>query len=129
MRRRARTDSNHHGVIEALRAAGWTVHDTSRLGDGFCDLVAARHGRIELIEVKDGSKPLSRQQATPAEQRLSLLLPLHSLLAGHICVTLRADDAARFLSGLRRRGTWADAEAVAVYGPAPEPIQIGRAHV
>ena len=71
MRRRARTDSNHHGVIEALRAAGWTVHDTSRLGDGFCDLVAARHGRIELIEVKDGSKPLSRQQATPAEQRFS----------------------------------------------------------
>ena len=62
MRRAARVDSNHAQIMRALRRAGWAVHDTSRLGGGFPDLVAGRDGRVVLIEVKDGAKRL-----TPAE--------------------------------------------------------------
>lgn len=67
MRRRARTDANHASVVQALRSAGWTVVDTSRLGGGFPDLLAAKHGRIELIEVKDGRKRPSERALTMAE--------------------------------------------------------------
>ena len=42
-------------------------------------------------------------------------------------VTLGSEDAARFLSGLRRRGGWRDAEHVAVFGEAPRAL-LGTAH-
>lgn len=71
MRRRARTDANHADVRDALRVAGWTVIDTSRAGDGFPDLVALKHGRIEFVEVKDGSKPPSERRLTAAEAQLA----------------------------------------------------------
>lgn len=53
--------------------------------------------------------------------RLACLLPVQALLAGHADISLDADDAARFLSGMRRRGTWPDLAHVAVYGPPPTP--------
>ncbi len=62
------------------------------------------------------------------DERLSQLLPAESLVAGHARVMLGTEDAARFLSGLRRRGHWADADAVAVFGQEP-PAFLGTAHV
>lgn len=67
---RKRTDANHRIVTEALRAFGWHVEDTSRLGGGFPDLVCGKNGRIVLVEVKDGAKPLSKQALTPDEARV-----------------------------------------------------------
>ncbi|MBI5277986.1 MAG: tRNA pseudouridine(55) synthase TruB [Burkholderiales bacterium] len=58
--------------------------------------------------------------------RLAALLPVEALLQGHARVTLPADDAGRFLSGLRRRGNWPDAPQVAVFGP---DTILGTAHV
>ena len=43
-------------------------------------------------------------------------------------VTLDADNAGRFLSGLRRRGPWPNAAQVAVYGDRPAAL-LGTAHV
>ena len=71
MRKRARTDANHAEIREALRRDGWYVLDTSSLGGGFPDLVAAKGGSVHLIEVKDGSKPLSAQALTSAEAKVS----------------------------------------------------------
>ncbi|HYD75618.1 tRNA pseudouridine(55) synthase TruB [Ramlibacter sp.] len=51
--------------------------------------------------------------------RDAALLPPEALLDGHVRVTLGSDDAGRFLSGLRRRGTWPDAAHVAVFSPSP----------
>ena len=62
---------------------------------------------------------LAALEAMTEEERLACLLPVGSLLANHAVVTLDADNAGRFLSGVRRRGDWPDAEAAAVYGPAP----------
>lgn len=61
-------------------------------------------------------------------QRLQALLPLDVLLQGHVDVTLDGDNAARFLSGMRRRGPWPDAARVAVYAQAPRAL-LGTAHV
>ena len=51
-----------------------------------------------------------------------------ALLAGHVQVTLDNDNAGRFLSGMRRRGPWPDAPAVAVFGDRPRAL-LGVGHV
>ena len=61
-------------------------------------------------------------------ERLRCLLPVDALLEGHNHITLNPDDAGRFLSGLRRRGTWPGAAQVAVYGREPHAL-LGTAHV
>ena len=66
-------------------------------------------------------------EAMDEAQRLACLLPAESLLADHLPVTLGSEDAARFLSGVRRRGQWPDARAVAVFGQAPRAL-LGVAH-
>ncbi len=43
-------------------------------------------------------------------------------------VTLDGENAARFLSGVRRRGNWPDASAVAVFGENP-PALLGVGHI
>ena len=67
-------------------------------------------------------------EAMSEEQRLACVRPSEDLLAGHQVVTLDADNAARFLSGMRRRGAWSDADAVAVFAQAPRAL-LGTAHV
>ena len=71
-------------------------------------------------------------EAMPEDQRLRCLLPVESLLPHHAPVTLASDDAARFLSGMRRRGHWPDHEQVAIYGPPTDtrraPVLLGSGH-
>ena len=71
---------------------------------------------------------LAELEALPESDRLARLLPVESLLPGHVPVTLGTEDAARFLSGLRRRGAWPDASQVAVFGEAPRAL-LGTAHI
>jgi len=71
---------------------------------------------------------LEALEAMSEAQRIAQLLPTEALVAGHTNVILAAEDAARFLSGLRRRGPWPDAVEVAVFGQAP-PAFLGTAHV
>ena len=59
---------------------------------------------------------LAQLEAMPEAERLSALEAPESLLAQHVRVTLDRENAARFLSGVRRRGNWPDASAVAVFG-------------
>jgi tRNA pseudouridine55 synthase len=65
------------------------------------------------------------------EERMARLLPVEALLAGHSPVTLNAEDAGRFLSGLRRRGQphhrWPDMEHIAVFGPTTGSGQAAQA--
>ena len=71
---------------------------------------------------------LADLEAMDEAQRLACLQPPEALLADHLHVTLGAEDAARFLSGVRRRGAWPDAKAVAVFGQSPRAL-LGVAHV
>lgn len=71
---------------------------------------------------------LEALEAMDEDERLARLLPAECLVEGHTFVTLGSEDAGRFLSGLRRRGPWADAARVAVFGESP-PAFLGTAHV
>ena len=71
---------------------------------------------------------LTALEAMTESQRMACVLPVDVLLAGHDPVTLDGDNAARFLSGMRRRGGWANAEKVAVYAQAPKAL-LGTGHV
>jgi tRNA pseudouridine55 synthase len=71
---------------------------------------------------------LETLEALDEAERLARLLPVQSLLPDHAPVTLDAENAARFLSGMRRRGSWPDLERVAVFGNAPHAL-LGSAHV
>ena len=83
---------------------------------------------------------LSALEALGESARLQRLLPPQILVAAFPVVTLDADNAGRFLSGLRRRGKpgqWGvDAAMVQVYGPSPTADSadrvdafLGSAHV
>ena len=71
-------------------------------------------------------------EALPEAERQQRLLPVQALLPDHTPVTLAGDDAARFLSGMRRRGDWTDQPQVAIYGPPPgasgSPVLLGSGH-
>lgn len=78
MRRYARkVDDNHAEIVRALEQIGVGVLDTSQAGDGWCDLVTFRAGRMLAIEVKDGSKPPSARKLTIAQVRAHELARVH----------------------------------------------------
>jgi len=70
---------------------------------------------------------LAALEAMTEDERLACLLPVDALLPHHTRVTLDGENAARFLSGVRRRGTWPDAAQVAVYQAEP-PALLGVGH-
>ena len=70
---------------------------------------------------------LTQLEAMEEGDRLSALQPVDCLLQDYTAVTLDADHAGRFLSGLRRRGGWPDMPHVRVYGDAPHTL-LGTAH-
>ncbi len=77
---------------------------------------------------------LEQLEAMDEPARRACLLPVVSLLPDHTRVTLDAENAGRFLSGVRRRGDWPDADHVAVFGPSTDPglalpTLLGTAHV
>ena len=67
MRRAARVDENQGLIVKALRVCGATVRVISQ-GDGIPDLLVGYRGHTILMEIKDGNKPPSARQLTPAEQ-------------------------------------------------------------
>ena len=70
---------------------------------------------------------LEALEAMDETQRLACLLPVDSLLEGHTRIMLDADNTARFLNGVRRRGDWAQSDSIAVYGKESNAL-LGTAH-
>lgn len=87
----ARQDANHQEVVAALRKMGASVADTSRLGDGFPDLVVGWRGINVLFEVKDGAKRPSEIKLTPKETAFA------DKWNGQYCVVYSAEDAQDYL--------------------------------
>jgi tRNA pseudouridine55 synthase len=98
-----------------IRTLGEDIADALGCGGHLVSLrrIATGHFDISQCTSLDALETLSEQE------RVKGLEPVDSLLPGHSRVTLDAENAGRFLSGLRRRGDWADSERVAVYGPVP----------
>jgi len=76
----------------------------------------------------DGSVTLAQIEAMPDEDRAALLTSPDRLLADAPELRLNTHDAARFLSGLRRRVVAPDVARVRVYGPEPRAF-LGSAHI
>ena len=62
-----RRDANQKAIAAAFESHGCSVAVLSDLGNGICDLLVAKRGVTFLAEVKDGSKPPSDCNLTPAE--------------------------------------------------------------
>jgi tRNA pseudouridine55 synthase len=77
---------------------------------------------------QDGCITLEQLEAMEEGDRLATLQSVDCLLQGYSTVTLDPENAARFLSGMRRRGPWPDAPQVRVYGEQPHAL-LGTAHV
>jgi tRNA pseudouridine55 synthase len=85
--------------------------------------------RIETGGLKvDQAVSLPQLESMSEEERMAALLPVDSLLAGYTTVILDADNAGRFLTGMRRRVALADSVQVAVYGDQPRAF-LGSAHI
>jgi len=75
-----------------------------------------------------GAVTLAELEAMDETDRLALLQPVDALLADWPSVALDADEAGRFLTGLRRRLAAPDAAQLRVYGPEPGAF-LGSAHI
>ena len=105
-----------------IRTLGEDIGEALGCGAHLASLRRTASGGIAV----DQCVTLPALEAMDEEERLAQLRPAETLVAAHTRVTLREDDATRFLTGLRRRGEWRDAERVAVFSP---DAFLGTAHV
>lgn len=94
VRRAARVDDNQCEIVKALRAAGATVQSIAAIGKGAPDILVGYRGRNLLMEIKDGSKPKSRQSLTALEA------DWHTVWRGQVCIVNSSDQAVKLTLGL-----------------------------
>lgn len=87
-----RTDANLTAIVEELRRLGLSVHVLNDV----VDLVVGYGGLSMLVEVKDGAKPPSRRQLTPAQ------LKFRETWTGGIRLVTCLQDARETASTLQR---------------------------
>jgi tRNA pseudouridine55 synthase len=107
-----------------IRTLGEDLGEALGCGAHLVALRRIRTGNFELSQCVG----LSALEAMNDAQRLDQVQPVDILLGGHTAVTLDGDNAGRFLSGVRRRGTWSEASHVAVYATDPQAL-LGTAHI
>lgn len=91
MRRAAKVDRNHPEIVAALRTAGVQVLSLAAIGKGVPDLLLLHRGRLQLVEVKDGSQSPSRRRLTPLQEAFRAAWP--------VAVIDSADDAIALFMG------------------------------
>ena len=61
--RKHKRDATHEDIAKVLEDFGFSVVDTSKLGDGFGDMVVGRNGVTDIIEAKSGENaPFTQKQ-------------------------------------------------------------------
>ncbi|MCK9514623.1 MAG: tRNA pseudouridine(55) synthase TruB [Ottowia sp.] len=121
-----RVDSDPDAIRVAVTCSKGTYIRT--LGEdlaaalGTCGhLASLRRIASGSLHVSD-SVPLDALEAMAEAARLQHVRPVHTLLAGYETVVLDNAEAGRFLTGLRRRGSWPDQDRVAVWGDSPRAL-------
>lgn len=67
-RRAAKVDANQGEIVKSFRKMGWSVLIISQLKN-CCDIIVSKSGRTIAVEIKDGSKPLSKQRLSDGEEK------------------------------------------------------------
>lgn len=86
-----RVDANQPDIVRLFRQMGCSVLILSEVGKGCPDICVGYHGQNFLVEIKDGSKPLSKQKLTPDERKF------FAEWRGHVEVIRSVDDVIRFI--------------------------------
>jgi tRNA pseudouridine55 synthase len=115
-----------------IRTLAETIGEMLGCGAHLTALRRSASGPLDLTRAIS----LDALEALPEGDRLSHLLPPDTLLADWPAIHLPAEEAGRFLSGLRRRVGHVDCAHLRVYGPPPEPpaapgkpVLLGTGHV
>lgn len=95
IRRAARVDENQSLLVELWRKLGATVQILSAVGGGCPDVVVGFNGLNAFVEIKDGSKPPSKQKLTPME------LEFHQTWRGQVCIIRNEHEAAQLIYKMR----------------------------
>jgi tRNA pseudouridine55 synthase len=103
------------------------------IGEALCcgaHLINLRRIETAGFEV-DQCISLTALEAMTEGERMAALMPPEALLSNHKRVVLNADNASRFLTGMRRKVSEPDAAEVAVFSQVPHfPISLlGTAHI
>ena len=96
MRRAAKIDRNHTEVVKAFRTLGCSVLHLAAIGKGCPDIAVGKCSKTILVEIKDGSKPLSARQLTKDEEKF------HSEWLGGVFVVKDLSDVFALVKGLER---------------------------
>lgn len=107
-----------------VRTLAEDIGEALGCGAHLCGLRRTASGSLKIEQ----AVTLEALAALDEASRDVLLRPADALLAEWPQVQLGHDDAARFLSGLRRRVVLADQQAVRVYGPQTRAF-LGSAHI
>ena len=89
-----RIDSNQKEIVSALRKLGASVLIMSDLGNGAPDAAVGYKGHTYFLEIKDGSKPPSKQRLTPLEQLF------FNTWRGHVCIIKSVTEAVDFVNSI-----------------------------
>lgn len=81
----AKRDANERAILATLRALGVWYYQMDR-NAGF-DLLLAHCGRLFVVEIKDGARPVSGKRLTPNEDDTRTALEWHGIPYA-ICETL-----------------------------------------
>jgi len=87
MRQAPKIDANQKEIVDALRKVGACVFSTAGQAKGFPDLVVGFRGVNYLIELKDSSKPPSKQALTPDQVKF------HQTWTGQVTVVNSVETA------------------------------------
>ena len=107
-----------------IRTLGEEIGEALGCGGHLLSLRRTASGHFDISQCVT----LEALEAMDEPQRLARLKPLDVLLPDHAAIELDAENAGRFLSGLRRRGQWHDNPQVAVFGQQPKAL-LGTAHI
>ena len=97
MRWDSRVDANHGEIREFYRALGFSVANTFQLGKGFPDIVVAKWGITDLVEIKDGEKPPSKRTLTDDE------IEFHQKWNAKVFIIESIDDVLKHHEDVKRR--------------------------
>jgi hypothetical protein len=90
-----RTDNNQAEIVDALRKVGASVAITSRLGDGFPDIVVGYMGQNAMAEIKDGNAGLTEDE-----------MKFFQDWRGNLRILRSVEDAMQLLYAMRLGNPW-----------------------